>query len=102
MNALRGFVENGGVVYLALLFLAVESTVLAWVGRHAGARLSPLDCLFLALPGACLLLALLAAQRAGDWRAIALALGVGLVAHLGDVWRRWQGGSAASDSEWQP
>ncbi len=93
MTALRGFVENGGVVCLALALLTMESVVLAVLSQRSGARYSPLDGVLTALPGACLLVALLATQLAGDWRTVGMALIVALFAHVGDVWRRWQLGA---------
>ena len=99
MTVLRSFIENGGVVCFALVLLTLESLALAVLAPRAGARFTPLDCLLMALPGACLLLALLATQIAGDWRTVALALTIALFAHVGDVWRRWHSATVTARAD---
>ena len=92
---MREFVTSGNLTLLALLVLTLEALLLfALRGRLRG-RPPAIDILAMALPGACLLLALYCAQAASGWWTSTLALGIALPAHLADVARRWRPGTRA-------
>jgi hypothetical protein len=81
--------ENGRVIDLILVFMALEGVIL-WRYRHAtgrGVRASSLIATLFA--GASLLLALRGALTGSSWEWVAAWLTAGLVAHLYDLRCRW-------------
>ncbi len=87
---MRDLVTSGNVALLALGVLLLEVIALATLRTRLrrGPRVG--DLLLMALPGACLLGAVYCARAFEDWRAVLLALGLALPAHLADVRRRWR------------
>lgn len=82
-------IGSGRVVDLILAVLALE-LVLAFAARKqlhtlTRGRLSPVQLLVGALPGAAILLALRSALTGGPWQAIAGWLAVSFVLHLADL-----------------
>jgi len=80
---LPGLFESGAVAPVAMAVLLVETLILLWMRRDAGALV------FNALSGIALLLALggaLIEPRRYDL--VTAGLLIGLVAHLADVWMR--------------
>lgn len=80
---------TGRVADLVLAALLAEVLVLWAVRRHTGRGIAIRDVLALALPGACLALALRGALTQAPWPWIALALTAAFLAHLADLFRRW-------------
>ena len=87
---MREFVESGAIVLLALAVLTLETLVLTTVRRRFANGPTPLDIACMALPGACLLLALYCALLERGWLTVILALSLALPAHLADLVRRWR------------
>lgn len=86
---MREFVTSGNLALLALAVLTLEALALGALRERLRGRPLVADILAMALPGACLLLALYCAQSASGWWTSTLALGIALPAHLADVARRW-------------
>lgn len=89
MAFMERLIASGRVVDLVLAVLALE-LVLAFLARgqlHAltRGRLSAVQLLVGALPGAAILLALRSALTGGPWQAIAGWLAVSFVLHLADL-----------------
>ncbi len=83
------FFASGRVADLLLAVLLAEVLALAALRRLRGHGPALADVLAMALPGACLALALRAALVGAAWTWIALALSAALLAHLADLFRRW-------------
>lgn len=89
-EALAQFVASGHIALLALAVLVAETiTLIAWRAR-ASAAPATVDLVLMALPGACLMLALYCALVGSDWPALLACLSAALVTHVADVARRWQ------------
>jgi hypothetical protein len=88
---MREAFASGRVLDLILLLMLAEATLLGALHWRTGRGIAPLDlCLNLAA-GALLVLAVRAALVSPDPLAPAPFLGAALVAHLGDLARRWRG-----------
>ncbi|HEX7533321.1 MAG TPA: hypothetical protein VF340_08795 [Methyloceanibacter sp.] len=88
VEALTGLFANGKIVDLVVVFVVLEAIALAIYRRATGRGLTLIDTAVMMLPGVFLLLALKAALADKPWTTIAMLLGLALVAHLGDLWRR--------------
>lgn len=82
--------STGRIVDLIILLVVIEALVLFVYWRRAGRGIAFLDLLPNLLSGAFLLLAVKAAMLALAWPWIAAALLAALLAHLGDLVRRWR------------
>ena len=81
---------TGRVVDLILVLVAVEGLALAAYHRRTGRGIAALDLLGNLLAGVFLLLALRGALVGAGWEWIGCALAAALLAHLGDLRRRWR------------
>jgi len=85
---MREFLDSGHLALLALLVLGLETLALIVQRHRLPARPAIVDIALMALPGACLLLAVYCAQSLQSGVAVALALTMSLPAHLADLARR--------------
>jgi hypothetical protein len=81
---------TGRVVDLILVLVAVEGLALATYHRRTGRGIAALDLLGNLLAGVFLLLALRGALVGAGWEWLGCALSAALLAHLGDLRRRWR------------
>ncbi len=86
---MRELIASGHVADLILGFMLAEMVMLGWLWRQTGRGIAPLDLAICLLGGAALVLALRAALLGHEWREVALFLCLSLVAHVGDLARRW-------------
>jgi hypothetical protein len=89
-DLLASLFGSGRIVDLILALLLAEAIALYAYHRATGGGIAPLDVLVNNLAGAGLLLALRAALTGAAWTGIAPWLLLALVAHIGDVARRWR------------
>lgn len=82
---------SGRIVDLILAAMALEALALGLLWRRAARGLPTFPLLVCLASGACLLLALRAALTGAGALAIGGWLGVGFLAHLGDLALRWRG-----------
>ncbi len=83
---------NGQIVDLILGLMVLEALALTGYRRATGAGIAAGDLLASLMAGAMLLLALRAALAGAYWQWVALCLVLSLLAHLGDLRRRWRTG----------
>ncbi len=87
---MSGFFADGTAVDLILVFMLLESILLAVHRKRTGRGIALIDLAAMLLAGAFLLLALRAALTGASWTWIAVWLLAALVAHLFDLLRRWR------------
>lgn len=85
------FFASGRAVDLILCLMVAEGILLAFYHRRTGRGIAIRDLAGVLLAGGFLLLALRAALTGASWVWVAGFLVAGLVAHLGDLARRWRG-----------
>ncbi len=90
MLDLGALFANGRVVDLVIILTICEGGFLVWLRRRTGRGLSFADVVGNLAAGVFLMLALRSALVGDDWRVIAICLALALVAHLGDLSRRWR------------
>ena len=83
---------SGRIIDAVLLLVAVEASILAWIGRRRGLPLASL--LANLASGAALMLALRAALVGAGWIAVAGWMLAGLIAHLADLSLRFRAATA--------
>jgi hypothetical protein len=81
---------SGRIVDLILAFTVLELFFLFAYRRATGRGVAPGDILLNLLSGIGLMLALRCALTGAWWGWIGLWLFAALLAHLGDLWRRWR------------
>ncbi len=81
-------VRSGRIVDIALMLLALELALLAWLRSRSGRAVLDIGLLAHLAAGGFLLLALRAALTGSSWETIAAWLSGGLVAHLVDIGAR--------------
>jgi len=96
MPDLGALFVSGRVVDLVIALTIIEGLLLFWLKRRTGRGLRPLDIVGNLAAGIFLMLALRAALVGDGWPTIAACLSLALIAHLGDLWRRWRAVSSAS------
>lgn len=77
------------VVDLILVLVVLEAVLIALYHRATGRGVAPRDLVLTLLSGGCLLLALRLALSGAELVWVALALTGALLAHLADLYRRW-------------
>ncbi len=81
---------SGRIVDFILLLTAFELLILVAYRRITGHGVAPLELLINICSGGFLLLAVRCALVEAWWGWIGLLLFGSLVAHIADLWRRWQ------------
>jgi hypothetical protein len=81
---------SGRIVDLIVAFTLLEVLFLIAYRRLTGRGVAPGDVLLNILSGIGLMLALRCALTGAWWGWIGLCLFGALIAHLGDLWRRWR------------
>jgi hypothetical protein len=76
------------LVDIVLVFMALETAILASRRLLTGQGIPVFDVFVLMLPGACLVLAMRAALAGAPWTILALCMAAALVTHVADLWRR--------------
>jgi hypothetical protein len=85
---LRDLISSGHAVDLILAVIAGEFVYLAWRNRRQGHARDLLGIVYALAPGACLLLALRAAQTGAGWAWTAAFLTLSFPIHIADLARR--------------
>jgi hypothetical protein len=87
---MQEFIASGHAIDLILLLVLAEGLALFAYRWKTGRGIAGADLIANLLAGACLMLALRAALAGAGWIWIALCMSAALLAHLADLWRRWQ------------
>lgn len=81
---------SGRIVDLILLLMVAEAAMLVLHNRRTGRGLPARQAVTVLMAGGFLMLALRASLTGESWSAVALFLGLGLIAHLADLAGRWR------------
>lgn len=84
------FIASGRIIDLIVALMLVEAVALVVLYRRAGRGIAPPDVLLNLMAGASLMLAVRGVLTGAGASWLLACLGVSLVAHVGDLARRWQ------------
>lgn len=87
---MRELFASVGLVELIVALVVLEGVFLVAYHRATGRGIAPAGVLGNLLAGLFLLLALRSVMIDAAWGWLALFLALALIAHLGDLWYRWQ------------